>query len=54
MKKFSERENQPPSEELNNLPEEKPDAWWYRIYASVLVTTVLVITALWLFSRYFS
>jgi hypothetical protein len=37
-----------------NLPGEKPDAFWYRVYAAVVATTVLVITALWAFSRYFS
>jgi len=34
--------------------EEKPNAWWNRVYLAVVITTVLVITALWLFSRYFS
>jgi hypothetical protein len=34
--------------------EEKPNAWWYRVYLAVIVTTVLVIAALWLFSHYFS
>lgn len=33
---------------------ELPDEWWYKVYAGVVVTTVLVITALWAFSRYFS
>jgi hypothetical protein len=33
---------------------EKPNAFWYRVYLTVIVTTVLVITALWLFSAYFS
>jgi len=33
---------------------EKPNAFWYRVYASVIVTTVLVIAALRLFSFYFS
>jgi hypothetical protein len=54
MKKFSERNQQPPVDELNHIPEEKPDAWWNRVYASVIATTVLVIAALWAFSRYFS
>jgi hypothetical protein len=27
---------------------------WKRIYAAVIVTTILVIAALWSFSRYFS
>ncbi len=35
-------------------PNELPDDWWYKVYASVIVTTILVIAALWGFSRYFS
>jgi hypothetical protein len=34
--------------------EELPDAWWYRVYLAVVITTVLVISALWTFTRYFS
>jgi len=34
--------------------EELPDSWWHRVYLAVVVTTVVVITALWAFSRYFS
>lgn len=34
--------------------EELPDAWWYKVYAAVIVTTVVVIFALWGFSVYFS
>ena len=34
--------------------EELPDAWWYRVYFGVIVATILVISALWAFSRYFS
>lgn len=34
--------------------EELPDAWWYRVYLGVIVTTILVVSALWAFSRYFS
>jgi hypothetical protein len=33
---------------------EKPNAFWYRVYLAVIVATILVITALWLFSAYFS
>ncbi|MBA3633069.1 MAG: hypothetical protein H0W58_09725 [Acidobacteria bacterium] len=33
---------------------EKPDAFWFRVYATVIAITVLVISALWAFSRYFS
>jgi hypothetical protein len=34
--------------------EEKSNAWWNRVYLAVIITTVLVIAALWLFSIYFS
>ena len=34
--------------------DELPDEWWYKVYAAVLVTTIVVITLLWAFSRYFS
>lgn len=34
--------------------EELPDSWWYRVYVAVIITTVLVISALWAFSKYFS
>ena len=34
--------------------DEYPDRWWYRIYALVMAVTVVVIAALWAFSRYFS
>jgi hypothetical protein len=34
--------------------EELPDDWWYRVYFGVVVTTVVVISALWIFSRHFS
>jgi hypothetical protein len=54
MKKSSKKNPSPPSDELDHILEEKPDAWWYRIYAAVIATTVLVIAALWAFSRYFS
>jgi len=33
---------------------ELPDAWWYRVYFGVIITTILVISALWTFSRFFS
>jgi hypothetical protein len=36
------------------LIEEKPDSFWHRVYLAVVVTTVVVITALWAFSQYFS
>lgn len=34
--------------------EELPDEWWHRVYAAVILTTVVVIALLWTFSRYFS
>ena len=34
--------------------EEKPDSFWNRVYLAVVVTTILVIAALWAFTRYFS
>lgn len=34
--------------------EELPDSWWYRVYMAVIITTILVISALWTFSKYFS
>jgi hypothetical protein len=37
-----------------NKAEELPDSWWYRVYAVVMITTVLVILALWAFSTHFS
>jgi hypothetical protein len=37
-----------------NAGEELPDEWWYRVYLAVIITTVLVLCALWAFSRYFS
>jgi hypothetical protein len=45
-----ENENLNPSEQS----EELPDDWWHRVYAAVMITTALVITALWSFTRYFS
>jgi hypothetical protein len=35
-------------------PEELPDEWWNKVYLAVILTTVLVIAALWAFSKYFS
>jgi len=34
--------------------EELPDEWWHKVYAGVIVVTIIVITSLWAFSRYFS
>ncbi|CAN5553434.1 hypothetical protein BH10ACI2_BH10ACI2_12270 [soil metagenome] len=43
-------------EKLNKSAEadELPDNWWYRVYIGVMISLVMTITALWLFSRYFS
>jgi len=41
-------------EKEKQLIEEKPDSFWYRVYWAVAVTTIFVIAALWMFSRYFS
>ncbi len=40
--------------ETNNEKAEPPDSWWYKVYLAVILTTILVITALWGFSKYFS
>ena len=42
--------------ELENLEniEERPNSFWNRVYFAVIATTVIVIIALWAFSRYFS
>lgn len=36
------------------IPEEKPASFWRRVYIAVVITTFVVITLLWAFSRYFS
>jgi hypothetical protein len=33
---------------------EKPASFWNRVYIAVVGVTVVVITALWAFSKYFS
>lgn len=38
----------------NESVKELPDAWWHKIYVAVIVSTVVVISALWAFSKYFS
>lgn len=40
--------------ESDHTPTEKPDTFWRRVYFAVVVTTFVVITLLWAFSRYFS
>jgi hypothetical protein len=44
-------ENEPITQEE---VQDRPDSWWYRVYALVVVTEVVVIFALWFLSRYFS
>jgi len=34
--------------------EELPDSWWYRVYLAVIITTIIVISVLGAFSRFFS
>jgi hypothetical protein len=34
--------------------EELPDAWWHRIYLAVIITTIIMIMLLGLFSETFS
>ncbi len=40
--------------EKNQTVGEKPFAFWNRVYFAVVITTIVVISALWAFSRYFS
>jgi len=54
MKKSSVQPNQPPYKDKEIPSAEKPDAFWYRVYAAVIITTILVIAALWAFSLCFS
>ncbi len=37
-----------------NKAEELPDSWWYRVYLAVIITTIIVISVLGAFTRYFS
>lgn len=39
---------------MSNEVKDKPDSWWYPVYAGVILTLVVVIMLLWGFSRYFS
>ncbi len=36
------------------VTKERPTRFWNRVYAAVIFTTVVVVTLLWAFSRYFS
>ena len=41
-------------EDEKQISEERPSSFWNRVYVAVVVTTVVVVTLLWAFSRYFS
>jgi hypothetical protein len=41
-------------EEEIPIVEERPNAFWNRVYIAVVATTVVVVTLLWAFSKYFS
>jgi len=41
-------------EKEKEIIEERPNSFWYRVYFAVVISTIVVITALWAFSRYFS
>jgi hypothetical protein len=41
-------------EEEIPVVEERPSAFWNRVYIAVVATTVVVVTLLWAFSKYFS
>ncbi len=40
-------------EQIENV-EELPDGWWYRVYFAVIITTIIIISALGTFTQYFS
>lgn len=40
-------------EEQKGPTPEMPDRFWKKIYIAVMITTVVVISTLWAFSRYF-
>jgi hypothetical protein len=39
---------------MENEIEEKPDSWWYRVYAGVILTLIVVILLCLAFTKYFS
>lgn len=41
-------------DKTKGLSMDRPDSSWRRVYAAVVVTTFVVISALWAFSRFFS
>ncbi|MEZ5345267.1 MAG: hypothetical protein R2681_06910 [Pyrinomonadaceae bacterium] len=44
-------ENEKPKTDGN---EELQESWWYKVYAAVILNTIVVIFLLWAFSNYFS
>jgi hypothetical protein len=38
----------------NQPTPEKPSVFWKRVYVAVILNTIVVVTLLWAFSRYFS
>lgn len=38
---------------MEEQKEEMPASFWRRVYLAVIAVTVVVVTALWAFSRYF-
>jgi hypothetical protein len=47
-------EDELPLEAPASPSEELPDAWWYKIYLLVIITTVIVIGAMVWFTKHFS
>jgi hypothetical protein len=41
-------------EDQKLISQERPSTFWNRVYIAVVVTTIVVVTLLWAFSRYFS
>jgi hypothetical protein len=39
---------------MENKTNDKPDSWWYRVYAGVILTLIVVILLLIAFTNYFS
>ena len=33
---------------------ERPETFWRRVYLAIVIVTFIVVTLLWLFSKYFS
>lgn len=41
------------TERNGDYPNERPAAFWRKVYYAVIVNTFVVVTGLWAFSRYF-